>query len=87
LKDLVDQGSDRLVRDRHGARSLSRAVPPEPLEYARNSLDIGGIANHGSDALSLDPRGAVRRRHNQRGYAHRDRLIELGWDLELLLLR
>jgi len=82
LKELVDEGSNRLVCDRHRTgRSLSRAVAPEPLEYARNSLDIAGIANHGPDPLSLDPRGAVSRRHDQRGDAHRDRLIELGGDL------
>jgi len=30
-----------------------RAVPPESLEHGRNSLDIGGIARHRADALSL----------------------------------
>jgi len=64
-----------------------RAVPPESLEHARNSLDIGGIANHSPDALSLDRRGAVCGRHDQRGDTHRDRFIELGGDLQLLLLR
>jgi hypothetical protein len=87
LQDLVNHRCYGLVGDRHGARSLSRAVSPGSLEYASNAFDIGGITNHGPDAVSLDRRGAVWRRHDQRGDAHRDGLIELGWDLELLLLR
>src|SRR5438552_1484027 len=72
LQDLVNHGCDGLVCDWHGAQSHLRAVPPESLEHARNALDIGGIANHSSDALSLDRRGAACRRHDQRGDAHRD---------------
>jgi len=53
LQDLVNHGCDGLVGDWHGAQSLLRAVPPESLEHGRNSLDIGGIARHRADALSL----------------------------------
>ncbi len=67
LQDLVNHRCYCLVCDRHRARSLSRAVPPEPLEYTRDSLDVGAIANHGLDAFSLDPRSPPCRRHDSVG--------------------
>src|SRR5438093_4497146 len=87
-EDLVDEASNRVVGNRYRAgRSLSRAGPPELLEHARNAIDISRIANHGAEAVSLDRRGTARRRHDQRGDAHRHRFIELGGDLQLLVLR
>src|SRR5438552_6271960 len=86
-QELVDDGSNRFVRDRHGARwSSARVGLPELLEYASNLLDVTWIPNHGPDALSLDPCGTACFRDDQGGDTHRNRFIELGRDLQLLFL-
>src|SRR5439155_4921857 len=83
----VDLYSDPIIRDWHPARRpRARAAPPEVLEEARHSFHIGRVTHDGADTRSFDRRGTGRRCHDERRDAHGHRLVELGGDLQLLLL-
>src|SRR2546422_833994 len=60
---------------------------PDLLQQASDSLRVMGFENSGSQALPLDSRCTALLRHDERGDPQHDRLIELGGDRPLLLLR